>query len=215
MLSLIKPSSSQEPKNNGADGLTIQFMTEPVNIAELWDQLHVRLCRFICSRISNPEDAEDILQNVFLRIHTNLSTVRNQQKLESWVYQIARNSIIDNYRSHKAPADLNEIAVLDEYPEEDVPESLAPYIREVIDSLPSDYRQALISTELDGISQVEYARRYGLSLSGAKSRVQRARQKVKDIMLTCCHFEFDVRGLIADYYEHCCCCCVESDQVCK
>lgn len=181
-------------------------MSDTITIAELWNDLHIRLCRFICSRIPNQEDAEDILQNVFLRIHTGLSDLRDKQKLESWVYQIARNSIIDYYRSRKEPVELEDFPILDDYPAENVPESLAPYIHEVIDSLPDDYRHALIRTEFEGISQKEYAAQNGLSISGAKSRIQRARQKVKDIMLTCCHFEFDVRGLVFEYYEHCCCC---------
>lgn len=189
-------------------------MSDTATISELWNDLHVRLCRFIWSKIPNQEDAEDILQNVFLRIHTNLATVRDRQKLESWVYQIARNSIIDYYRRRREPAELEDYPILDEYPEEDVPESLAPYIREVIDTLPDEYRLALVQTEIEGISQKEYAARNGLSISGAKSRVQRARQKVKDIMLTCCHFEFDVRGLVYEYYERCCCCSDSCDSSC-
>ena len=181
-------------------------MNDLVNISELWDHLHVRLCRLTCSRITNQEDAEDILQNVFVRIHTNVDTLRDQQKIESWVYQIARNSITDYYRSRKEPLELNDFPVVDEYPEVNVPESLAPYILEVITSLPEEYRHALIQTEMEGISQKDFALQSGLSISGAKSRVQRGRQKVKDIMLTCCHFEFDVRGLVLEYYDKCCFC---------
>lgn len=173
----------------------------------LWNQFHDRLYRFISSRLSNEQDTEDIIQEVFLRIHMHLETVRDMNKLESWIYQIARNSIIDYYRSRRKLVDLkSDLPVEDEYPEEDLAESLAPSIREVVQSLPEPYRQALLLTEYQGLSQQEMAETLGISLSGAKSRVQRARQKVKDILLACCHFEFDLRGTLYEVRQHCCCC---------
>ena len=76
----------------------------------------------------------------------------------------------------------------------------------MIDEFPEPYRQALLLTDVQGLSQKQLAEQQGLSLSGAKSRVQRARDKLRDLLLQCCHFEFDRRGGIVDYYEHCCCC---------
>lgn len=175
-------------------------------VESLWNEIHVRLCRFICSHIPDGDDAEDILQDVFLHIHTHLDTVREVDKMESWIYQVARNSINDYYRSRRKLVDLPELAVLDDYPEEDTAESLAPSIREIVHSLPEPYRQALLLTEYQGLSQKDMAGRLGISLSGAKSRVQRARQKIKDILMQCCHFEFDARGIVYDYRQHCCCC---------
>ncbi len=177
-----------------------------IPIETLWEQMHGRLCRFVCSRFADEADAEDILQDVFLKIHTNLEAVRDTERVESWMYQIARNSIADFYRSRRRLTSLPELAVSDDYPEEDAAESLAPSIRDIVESLPEPYRQALILTEYQGLSQKELAERLGISLSGAKSRVQRARQKIKDILLACCHFEFDARGLVYDYREHCCTC---------
>jgi RNA polymerase sigma-70 factor, ECF subfamily len=173
----------------------------------LWNQFHDHLYRFISSRLSNEQDTEDIIQEVFLRIHTHLETIRDINKLESWIYQIARNSIIDYYRSQRKLVDLEpDLPIEDEYPEEDIAESLAPSIREVVQALPEPYRQALLLTEYQGLSQQKMAETLGISLSGAKSRVQRARQKVKDILLACCHFEFDLRGALYEVRQHCCCC---------
>lgn len=177
-----------------------------IELETLWNQMHTRLCRFVCSRFADEADAEDILQDVYLRIHSNLDSVRQVERVESWIYQIARNSIADYYRSRRRLVELTDLAVSDEYPEEDAAESLAPSIRDIVESLPEPYRQALILTEYEGLSQAELARRLGISMSGAKSRVQRARQKIKDILLACCHFEFDARGLVYDYREHCCTC---------
>ncbi len=76
----------------------------------------------------------------------------------------------------------------------------------MIEELPEPYRQAPLMTEYQGLTQKQLAESQGLSLSGAKSRVQRAREKLRDMLLQCCHFEFDRRGGIVDYYERCCCC---------
>ena len=196
----------------------------------LWNHLHDRLHRFICSRLPDEDDAEDILQDIFLRIHDRLDTVRDMQKLESWIFQIARNSIADYYRGRRRLVPLSEIADgrelesaeagdgchHNEDPDEDpIVQSLASDIREAVQALPKPYREALILTEYEGLSQKDLAERLGISLSGAKSRVQRARQKIKDALMTCCHFEFDARGLVFDYRAHCCACSERTPNDCR
>jgi RNA polymerase sigma-70 factor (ECF subfamily) len=185
-------------------------MDEPVEI--LWDRYNRRLGAFIRSRVEDDAEAEDILQEVFIRIHRSLCCQTDWEKPESWIYQIARNLIIDHYRRRRElveiPEDLplesewDEMESLDEDPEA----QLALSLRDMIDELPEPYRQALILTEYQGLSQKELAEREGISLSGAKSRVQRAREKLRDMLLSCCHFELDRRGRVLDYYQRCCCC---------
>jgi RNA polymerase sigma-70 factor, ECF subfamily len=83
--------------------------------------------------------------------------------------------------------------------EPDARHELAQCLRPFIDSLPDHYREAVELSELRGLSQRETADRLGLSLSGAKSRVQRARQRLEELVLACCQVEFDSRGEIMDY----------------
>jgi RNA polymerase sigma-70 factor (ECF subfamily) len=149
---------------------------------------------------------EDILQDVFLKVHLHLETIQNIEKIESWIFQITRNCIIDFYRKPTMISVESDFPVYDEYTGEDTAEELAPYLQEIVNSLPEKYSQAIILTDYQGKNQQEMADILGISISGAKSRVQRARQKIKDIMLACCHFEFDARGIVYDYREHCCCC---------
>jgi RNA polymerase sigma-70 factor (ECF subfamily) len=155
--------------------------------------------------VGNTAAAEDILQEVFLRIHSRIHTLMAPDKLESWIYQIARNAIIDHYRLSREAAlpqiDIPSAAMPDE---PDAAETLS--LRDMVETLPEPYRQALILTEYDGLTQAELAAKLGISLSGAKSRVQRARAKIKDALLTCCHFELDRYGRVIDYWKHCCCC---------
>jgi len=173
----------------------------------LWDQYCCRLLAFIRRRVSDEAEAEDILQEVFLRVHRNLCCLPDWNKPEGWFYRITRNLIIDHYRQRKDMIEISEELPAEAEFEEDDPEArLALSLKEMVDLLPEPYRQALILTEYEGISQKELAKKLGISISGAKSRVQRAREKLRELLLSCCHFELDRRGRIIDYYERCCCC---------
>ncbi len=173
----------------------------------VWNQFSARLRAFIHYRVSDQTATEDILQNTFLRIHTNLCTVRQPHRLESWVFQITRHAIADYYRSHHETTELDEASLIDEPEgEPDASVRLASSLDELVQMLPEPYLEALLLTEYQGWSQQALADHAGISLSAAKSRVQRARQKIKDMLLACCHIELDRRGAIIDYYERCCCC---------
>ncbi|HET8844466.1 MAG TPA: RNA polymerase sigma factor SigZ [Ktedonobacteraceae bacterium] len=177
---------------------------------QAWEAFHTPLHQFIRRRVADEATAEDLLQEVFLKIHQQGANLRDTRRLESWMYQITRHLIVDYYRSHHhLTTTLEEGEVLDlpeELPDEDIVSELLPCIRAMVLALPEQDRQALILTEYQGLTQKELGERLGLSFSGAKSRVQRARERLKQELLACCHFELDRRGHILDYYPHCNCC---------
>lgn len=178
-----------------------------VKLETLWEQYCCQLKAFIQSRVADEDDADDLLQEVFIRIHTRLCSLRDLSKLESWIYQITRNAIIDHYRSRRPGFELSEAIPSEDELDEDDPEAvLALSLTSMVDELPDTYRNALLLTEYQGLNQRQMADRLGISFSGAKSRVQRARRMLRDMLLACCHFELDRRGTIIDYYQHCCCC---------
>jgi len=194
-------SKQEQINERGEDMLTT---TEQV-----WDAFHGPLQQFIRRRVSDEVTAEDVLQDVFLKIHQRVETLKDVKRLESWIYQITRNAIIDSYRSSRPTTTLEAAEVLvmpEELPDDDVVSELLPCVRAMVKSLPELDRQALVLTEYQGLTQRELAERLGLSFSGAKSRVQRARQKLKQQLLDCCHFELDRRGKVIDYQPHCNCC---------
>jgi RNA polymerase sigma-70 factor, ECF subfamily len=173
---------------------------------KVWEEFNTGLKHFILKRVPDEPSAEDILQDVFLKIHTHIGSLRESDKLQGWIYQIARNAITDYYRAHKFTQDLPEVPYVPEDPFDDVVSDLLPYVKKLVDNLPHDYHQALILTEYEGLTQRELAEKLGISVSGAKSRVQRAREKVRLMLLRCCHFEFDHLGRIIDYEPNCDCC---------
>jgi RNA polymerase sigma-70 factor (ECF subfamily) len=172
----------------------------------VWEEFNTGLKRFILKHVQDEPNAEDILQDIFLKIHTHIGSLRESDRLQGWIYQIARNAITDYYRAHKSTQVLQEVSIVPEDPFDNVVTDLLPFVKSLVDSLPHEYRQALILTEYEGLTQRDLAQRLGISISGAKSRVQRAREKVKRMLLNCCHFQFDSLGRIIDYVPNCDCC---------
>jgi RNA polymerase sigma-70 factor (ECF subfamily) len=133
--------------------------------------------------------------------------LKKENRVHSWIFQITRNTIIDYFRSKK-----NNHILTNDFPEleEDNPnESFNIILEDMIrnlDKLPPEYCDALCKTEFRGVSQKQYANEIGISYSGLKSRVQRARKILKDNLLQCCHFYFDKYNTIIDYEKRCCCC---------
>jgi RNA polymerase sigma-70 factor (ECF subfamily) len=177
---------------------------------QAWEAFHAPLYQFIRRRIADDATAEDLLQDVFIKIHQHGNSLKDARCLESWIYQITRNRIIDHYRSHHqliTSLDAGEaLALPEDLPDDDIVSELLPCVRAMVLALPEQDRQALLLTEYQGLTQKELGERLGLSISGAKSRVQRARERLKQELLACCHFELDRRGHILDYQPRCDCC---------
>lgn len=172
-----------------------------MNLSEkVWQEYHSRLRAFILSRISDGAATDDILQNVFLKMHAGLSSLKNQTKLQSWLYQITRNAIIDYFRSQKPAVELPEWLPQPETdPGETVTQALSECLQPMMQHLPELYREAVILSELKGFTQKEVAQVQGTSLSGAKSRVQRGRARLKEMLAECCRLEFDHSGRLSGY----------------
>jgi RNA polymerase sigma-70 factor (ECF subfamily) len=167
-------------------------------IEDIWAEFAARLGRFIRARVADQATAEDILQDVFVRIHGRLDHLRAPAKLQSWLYLIARNAIIDHYRKNRETSELPESLLADPPKEALEVCELRDALRQMIEGLPETYRTAIMLTEFEGLTQQELADRLDISFSGAKSRVQRARGQLRQMLLDCCHFEFDRRGGIVD-----------------
>jgi RNA polymerase sigma-70 factor (ECF subfamily) len=175
---------------------------------KIWIEFGNQLKSFISRRVKDISVAEDILQDVFVKIHSNIDNLKDEQKIKGWLFRIAKNCIIDYYR--KKIIDSKELK--DSYDYEmsevnDAEQEIASGLLDMIKELPPIYSEALLLTEFEGIKQTELAKKIGLSASAAKNRVQRARQMIKDDLMKCCHFEFDRYGTIIDYHPITCCCC--------
>jgi RNA polymerase sigma-70 factor (ECF subfamily) len=180
-------------------------------------QLRGAIRAFVLSRVKDPAAADDITQETLLRLTQRLHTLRNAERLEAWVFQIARNAVADHFRSTKesAPfdeethppqleAEAHEPLTLED---EKLRQALTIYVASLVQNLPAPYRGALQLTEFEGLSQVELARKIGLSVSAAKSRVQRARGMLREEMERCCRWETDGYGAVLDVRPKSADCC--------
>jgi RNA polymerase sigma-70 factor (ECF subfamily) len=172
----------------------------------IWREFHDGLLGFIIRRVPSRESAEDILQDVMLRIHRNAAGIERAEAVGAWVHQIARNAIADHYRSASVRRELATTGEIEPEAagepgaeEADARGELAACIAPLLNRLPETYRDALALTEIDGLTQAQAAESLGLSLSGMKSRVQRGRRQLKQLLDQCCEVELDARGGLTGY----------------
>lgn len=166
----------------------------------LWQTYRAQLFRFVLRRVEDHDTAEDIVHDVLLRAYDRRDTLRDGGKFEPWLYQVTRNAIIDHYRRRR-PSDAlpDDLAVADDAHSGAAHRELAACMQPFIDALPDHYRSAITLSEIQGLTQQQTADQLGISLSGAKSRVQRGRRMLEDRLLDCCRIEVDGRGSIAAY----------------
>ena len=174
------------------------MMDQPTTDA-IWLHLSSDLRRFIYRRVSDDHVADDLLQETFVRVHRNIGTLQAADRLAAWVYQIARNVVHDHHRSatNSAMTLANVELVHDDGDHElQVGCGGISWLKELIQTLPEGYRQAVQLGEIEELSQQDVADRLGLSLSGAKSRIQRGRAMLQEVLERCCSFELDGRGRV-------------------
>lgn len=172
------------------------------NFDRLWEEFSIPLKNYIKRRINNNQDVEDILQTVFIKIYTNINNLNETNKLYAWIYTITRNTIMDYYRNKNLESSIEclpEDYFNEEYEENNLNFEISQCLKTMIQFLPEKYKQAIILTEFENLTQKELANKMGLSISGAKSRVQRARVLLKNMLQDCCSLELDHRGNIIDY----------------
>jgi RNA polymerase sigma-70 factor (ECF subfamily) len=158
---------------------------------QIWNKFSAQLGQFIRARMGDPTTAEDILQDVFVKLQNQLDEFRDPAKIKGWLFLVARNAIIDHYRTRKSMAELSESFPVElAAPDGFEIEELHAQLRRIIGRLPKPYQEAFVLTAFEGLTQKELSRRLGISVSGAKSRVQRAREQLKEMLLDFCQREF-------------------------
>ena len=154
--------------------------------------IYPNLKRFVLSKVKNQQDAEDILQDVFIKTKLKSAQLKDATKFNQWVYQITRNGILDHYRQKKKTIEL----ILADTPENynEFNDCVVDCLNQLMKTLPSPYREALELVETQQLCQKELSDQMGISYSGLKSRVQRARQMLKDKMTELYLIETDGYG---------------------
>jgi len=164
-----------------------------------WQELDAKVRPFVARRVRRPEDVDDLVQDIFLKLQRGLPDLREDDRFGTWVYRVARNAITDYRRANGRRVLLEEASREDEPDTEIDPDTsteaeLAGYVATFVTLLPSPYREAITLTDLQGLSQKDAADMVGISLSGMKSRVQRGRRLLREALDACCAIALDARG---------------------
>lgn len=165
----------------------------------LWGEFAGQLGGFLRAQVGSEAEAQDLRQEVFLKLQRQLEAERTIHDLGAWLYRTARNAVIDHYRTRKSTEPVDETL-----PDEttSVDPDLAPLLasfRRMIYALPEGYREAVMLADIEGLPHKKVAERLGLSLSATKSRVLRGRIMLRESLDACCRFERDQRGAVIDY----------------
>jgi RNA polymerase sigma-70 factor (ECF subfamily) len=182
-----------------------------VDLAEVWRALHERLFSFVRARVATAQDAEDLIQDVFARIQSRDGLDPDLEDPSAWLFRVTRNAIVDHHRRRAKESRVESALTADPTPvvptrpasdESEADERarmLSACVRPFVDQLPEPYAEALRLTDLGGMSQAEAARQLGLSPSGMKSRVQRGRKMLRQLVVDCCEVQLDARKHIVDF----------------
>lgn len=173
-----------------------------MEVAAIYKQFHSELFGYVKSKVRSREDAEDILHNIFIKISANVDKLTEEVKVKNWIFTITRNTIIDYYRIN---ANKKKVAVNEEINEEisesedpDPTKGLDQCMNTMIGLLPEEYRDIIIESEIKGVKQKDLADKYGIAYPSMRSKVQRGRERLKQLFYNCCHIETDKLGNIID-----------------
>ncbi|HIC79720.1 MAG TPA: sigma-70 family RNA polymerase sigma factor [Kiloniellaceae bacterium] len=183
--------------------------------AESWADFESRLRRYVRRRVAAPA-VDDVVGGILLRLVQHQDDLMAARNPVAWAYRVAANAVTDHHRrraserqaltqqalTQQALAQAQEEGAARPQTDGDEPsaaEDLARCLIPLIKNLPAPYAEALLLTEIEGLTQAAAAKRIGLSLSGMKSRVQRGRRKLKSALLGCCTVQTDRRGAVVDF----------------
>ncbi|MFD3000011.1 RNA polymerase sigma factor SigZ [Pontibacter toksunensis] len=166
-------------------------------VAPVFLVYEAQLKGFVQKRVLDKDVADDILQQLYLKLYKNCEQLQEVHNLKAWLYQITRNTVYDFFRENSRcqPLGIETELAVEELPEQ-ARHEVEALVEPLINLLPPEYAEPLRLSELEGVSQKEIAQRLGMSYSGAKSRIQRGREKLKALFLECCHLEFDKDGQV-------------------
>lgn len=170
-----------------------------MKLENIWNEYRHSLKAFLHSKISNHADVDDLLQEILIKTHQNLSQVRAKDSLKSWLFQIANHAIIDFYRRNGRTKEVEQSDLWFDEPEADIKQEMSHCIEPFIQALGNERAELLMAIDLNGVSQKDTAESLGISYSTLKSRVQKARTELRGLFDSCCHMKLDAQGNLMDY----------------
>ena len=169
-------------------------------ITKAWLSYEKELRAFIYTRIKEPQLAEDLLQDVFIKALAEGSRFCDLENTRAWLFRVLKNRLIDYQRTAKIYDDVPEHLAA-EHKEEAAITNLAVCLPVALNKMQSDDADIIQQCDLEGMTQADYAKHKQLSLSASKSRLQRARKRLKTELQNTCNIRFDEQGNVSSFGE--------------
>ena len=157
--------------------------------SDLWLTFKERMTTFVKSKVVSQELAEEINAQILQKLLNSCCSGKEIMNVSSWMYRIAYNTLIDELKKQKKHDDLDSELALEE--PSPAYKKLSEFIEPLIGFLPEKYAIPLIMADIEGMKQEDIAKQLGLSTSGTKSRIQRARKLLKEEINTCFYLDPD------------------------
>jgi len=169
--------------------LGIMNMSNSQNTDVVWNEFSGQIRGYLLKKVKQADDADDLLQEIFIKIHGKLGDLKDKKKLAPWIYQIVRNSLTDYYRKKDLEtSEFDEESTLTdngEAPDDIYSACVSGCLKVFINRLPDKYKEPLVLSDIRGLKQKDIAEQMNLSYSGLKSRVQRGREMIKEMFVDC------------------------------
>lgn len=160
---------------------------------EIWEKYGDDIYFFILGRVKDRVVADDVFQNVFLKIHNKVESLKDHQKAKSWVFQISRNEIANYYNEVPKTFESKDLIILKKY------EDVCCCFNKFINELPDLYKDVIRLVYIEGYQQNEVAEQLDISLANVKARVRRGKEILKKNFKSCCQYKFNKSGkLVGD-----------------
>ena len=175
----------------------------PLNFYSIFNQYHDRLKKFVTITVKNEWAADDIVQEVFVRAHSKIDTLKDHDKIGSWLFRIAYRQCMDHFRKESRNpseeiADFRGMNTSDSSTTERKLEQrqMSVCVQNQVLLLPENYRTVIWLFDVLGFTLKEIADILELSVENVKIRLHRARKKFKSILNQKCSFEKDERNVL-------------------
>jgi RNA polymerase sigma-70 factor, ECF subfamily len=191
----------------------VQNMTD--RLETIAEEFRSQIFAYIRSKVGDSSTADDLTQETFIKVGNALAKGTEPEHFRGWLFQIARNTVIDSLKEARRFVPFEETLRGTETDESGISDTidnefrqtLFCYTQKILGTLPAEDREALRLTELEGLSREELASELRISLSGAKSRVLRARAKLRKAIEECCRLVADPYGRVIDWKKRGSPCC--------
>lgn len=185
--------------------------TGSVTFDAVYRDYYPRIKRYL-ARLLAFDDAEDVAQDVFLKISRSLDSFRGESSISTWVYRIATNAAMDKvrspaYRSRVTSASIDDApdsgqvlagpeAHISSVEQDAIRSEMSGCVQSLVAQLPANYRTVLVLSETEGLKNAEIAEVLGISVETVKIRLHRARARLKQALESNCSFYHDPRNTL-------------------